>query len=72
MNCNWIGLGKESKNSILLRKEFCIAKEPVFAKITVCGLGWYNMKVNGASLTDNSCLLYTSLSPIPAYFLLLP
>lgn len=54
MNCNWIGLGKESKTSILLRKEFCIAKEPVFAKITVCGLGWYTMKVNGASLTDNS------------------
>ena len=37
---------------VLLRKEFEIPREVVRARVYVCGLGWYELRINGCRIGD--------------------
>ena len=43
----WIGGGG------LLRREFAIDRPPARARAYVCGLGWYELRINGAKVGDH-------------------
>ncbi|MCX5647700.1 MAG: family 78 glycoside hydrolase catalytic domain [Planctomycetota bacterium] len=48
----WIGAGKEI-SSPLLRKEFRLEKEIRRARAYICGLGWYELYINGRKVGDH-------------------
>ena len=53
-----LGLGKpgdglNSRNSPMLRKSFTLAKPVKEAQISICGLGYYEMSLNGAKVGDH-------------------
>jgi alpha-L-rhamnosidase len=53
-----LGLGKpgdglNSRNSPMLRKSFTLAKPVKDAQVSICGLGYYEMFLNGAKVGDH-------------------
>ncbi len=52
----------------LLRKSFCLASKPESAKITVSGLGFYRLFVNGKEITKGLLAPYISNSDDIVYF----
>jgi len=63
---SWIESGVETKNAIYLRKTFPLAKVPVSAYLSICGLGAADVYVNGRRVSDE--LPITSPSNFPNKF----
>lgn len=50
----WIAApGEDGMNAVLLRKSFLVEKELLRAKVFVCGLGFFEMYVNGERVGDD-------------------
>lgn len=53
----WIGAPGEGKNATesapFLRKTFVLSKEPAEARLYICGLGYYEARLNGSKVGDH-------------------
>ena len=47
------GNGLSSRNSPMLRKSFTLSKPVKEAQVSICGLGYYELFLNGAKVGDH-------------------